>query len=246
MFPYRHEIASAVIRVLSKVGYGVGVGLEKNTPTLSKELERRAVASSADYVEQHMQNAIMFLTHTELLRHSVNRGTIDGEYLEFGVYKGNTINYIAKLVRTRAPSKTVWGFDSFEGLPNDWGGYVITKETFDQGGTLPPVAPNVKLVKGFFDATLPGWTKNNLSPESKISLLHVDSDLYESCQTILNELNAHICPGTFILFDEYFNYPHWQNHEFKSFAEFCRAYDVTYRYVGFHEQKVLVEILEKK
>jgi hypothetical protein len=147
------------------------------------------------------------------------------------------------LIEKRSPKEFLWGFDSFEGLPNDWAGYIITKETFDVQGQLPKVRRNVRLVKGFFDKSIGPWLSTHGSDIESISILHIDSDLYESCKVILDMLERFIKPKTFILFDEYFNYPNWQNHEFLAFKEFCQKGNINYRYRGFYEQKVLVEII---
>jgi hypothetical protein len=231
--------------LLSKIGYAIGLGLVRNTPTLRQEIENRAVSSSADYVAKNMSDAVMFLSHKELLYYTVTRSKSNGLFLEFGVYKANTINYLASLVGKRSPSATFWGFDSFEGLPSDWSGYVITKETFNLQGKLPRVAPNVKLVKGFFDISIDDWFFRQGKPNEPISILHIDCDLYESCKVVLEKMDNYIEPGTFILFDEYFNYPNWQMHEYLAFKEFCQSRAVEYKYRGFYEQKVLVEIVSK-
>ena len=36
-----------------------------------------------------------------------------------------------------------------------------------------------------------------------------------------------------IVFDEYFNYPNWQKHEFKAFQEFVAANGIKYEYIGY-------------
>jgi len=236
---------SIIQKALSKIGYALGEGLKRNTPTLRREIERRAVVSTADYVEKNLSNAQMFLSHQELLTYLVSRSMDQGLVMEFGVYKANTINFISKLIDKKTPGRKVWGFDSFEGLPSDWAGYIITKETFDLKGRLPRVHKNVELVKGFFDKSLEEWLKNYTQEIKKISILHIDSDLYESCNTILNKLNNYIIPGTYILFDEYFNFPNWENHEYKSFQEYTSNNNIKYKYIGYFEQKVLVEIVSK-
>ena len=119
-------------------------------------------------------------------------------------------------IRQKTPDTIVWGFDSFTGLPSDCGGYVITKETFDLGGKLPSVESNVRLVKGYFDQSIDEWLAAEVKGPATISLLHVDSDLYESCQILLEKLNQYIVAGTVVLFDEYFNYPNWQSHSHRS------------------------------
>jgi predicted O-methyltransferase YrrM len=101
------------------------------------------------------------------------------------------------------------------------------------------VPGNVRLHPGWFDATLPEWLKNNPGP---IAFIHVDCDLYSSTRTILALLADRIVPGTIILFDEYFNYPNWEEHEYKAFQEFVTERKVGYRYIGYARQQVAVQI----
>jgi hypothetical protein len=35
------------------------------------------------------------------------------------------------------------------------------------------------------------------------------------------------------MFDEYYNYPNWREHEYKAWQEFVAAQKITYRYTGF-------------
>ena len=58
-------------------------------------------------------------------------------YLEFGVYKGRSINYFAN-INTHLDSRFV-GFDTFTGLPEDWIELTrkVKRATFDTGGELP-------------------------------------------------------------------------------------------------------------
>jgi Macrocin-O-methyltransferase (TylF) len=94
---------------------------------------------------------------------------------------------------------------------------------------MPEVAQNVELVVGWFENVLPGFLTAHPSP---LSLLHVDCDLYSSTKTVFHHLGSRIYPGTVIVFDEYFNYVGWRNHEFKAFAEFVVASGVSYQYIG--------------
>ena len=49
-------------------------------------------------------------------------------------------------------------------------------------------------------------------------------------------------PGTVILFDEYFNFPNWERHEFKAFQEFVENYGIKYTYLAFARQQVAVRV----
>ena len=64
-------------------------------------------------------------------------------------------------------------------------------------------------------------------------MLHVDCDLYSSARTVLGAMADRLRPGAIVIFDEYFNFPNWRQHEFRAFQEFVDAFDVEYRYVGF-------------
>ena len=146
-----------------------------------------------------------------------------GEVLEFGVYQGTTIDVLAESV---AP-QVAWGFDSFQGLPERWERSPCQGRKLNAGhfavDSLPEVAYNVTLQVGWFEDTIPVWRQQH--PDSRIALLHVDSDLYSSARTVLMELDAHIQTGTIIVFDEIYNwdqperYVNWADHEYKALVE---------------------------
>ena len=87
-----------------------------------------------------------------------------GLNLEFGVFGGETINHAAWL---RADLDFI-GFDSFEGLPEDMdtGEKLVPATAFDRDGKPPEVEPNVKLVKGWFDESIPTWLEELDDEES--------------------------------------------------------------------------------
>lgn len=168
----------------------------------------------------------------------------DGYNLEFGVFSGSTINCIA----TARPDLDFHGFDSFEGLPEDWdmGAKQVSKDAFDRKGELPEVSDNVRLWKGWFEDTITEWKRSvsptgYLKPEKHISFLHVDCDIYKSTVTVLEELNDSIVPGTIIRFDEL---SCWRT-VFNEASPQGKAYRVPYTTWKEHEWKALNEWLEK-
>ena len=100
----------------------------------------------------------------------------------------------------------------------------------------------MKLHKGWFQDTLPGFLAQHPEPAR---FVHIDCDLYSSTNTVLGLLADRIVPGTVIVFDEYLNYPGWQEHERKAFAEFVARTGTKYKYLGFasSEFSVSVQIL---
>ena len=202
-----------------------------------EEMEHIACRESAEYALKHMLTTRRFANSAELLAYAVANTSIDGLFCEFGVYSGKTINLIAQ----NKPEKTIYGFDSFEGLPQDWrSGF--EKGYFNVDGSLPEVAGNVTLIKGWFDETLPVFIQDK---EENCAFIHVDCDLYSSTKTIFNNLGDKIVSGTIIVFDEYFNYPGWQEHEYKAFKEFIEYKQLSYEYIGYvpSHQQAAVRIL---
>jgi len=204
---------------------------------------RLASEESARYVQEHMRTVRNFETDYDL-HDWVARTQLDanlltaGLVLEFGVATGRTLNHFARILS----DKTVYGFDSFEGLPEDWTSRM--PKGFFARDKLPRVRKNCQLIQGWFNETLPGFIENHQEP---VALLHVDSDLYSSAVTILNLLEQQLVAGTVIVFDEYMNYPGWQQDEFRAWQEFCDKYGVEYEYIGrvSRHQKVAVRITGK-
>lgn len=149
----------------------------------------------------------------------------DGLYLEFGVFKGESINFISGIIDGRK----MYGFDCFEGLPEDWLP-LYGKGVFGQEGNLPPVNDNVELVKGMFDETLPGFLEEHKG--EKCSFVHIDSDLYSSAKYVLTTLKDHIGNGTIICFDEFAGHIGWRQDEYKAFMEFIEETGYKYRFVA--------------
>ena len=141
------------------------------------------------------------------------------------------------------PDKIIYGFDSFEGLPEDWRydpRLDLLKGAFNMKGILPQINPNVRLIKGWFNETLPEFVKAH--PEA-CTFIHVDCDLYSSTKTIFDNLKNQIVSGTVIAFDEYFNYPGWQQGEYKAFMELVEENNFEFDYVARTEhEQVAVKI----
>ena len=178
---------------------------------INSAIRRMATNSSAEYAYNNMLNASVLGSSLDVHDFALKQKLPSGLALEFGVYSGKSINYLAP-----AFDKIV-GFDSFEGLPEDWhSGIVKGHFSVDK---IPIVAENVTLIKGWFDESLPSFVAD-LQPNNLISYLHVDCDLYSSTKTIFEYCGKFLRSGSIIVFDEYFNYPGWENGEFKAFQEF--------------------------
>ena len=192
----------------------------------------RAIADSADYAETNMPAALMFAHRVPLWDYAWSHVTLKGLIVEFGVFKGASINHFAK----KTPAM-LYGFDSFEGLQEDWRGHNLPKGFFNLGGQLPKVEKNVTLIKGWFDQTVPPFLANHHEP---LAFLHIDSDTYEAAKYLLTILESRLMKGTVILFDEYFGYRGWRIGEWQAWQEFIARTGVKYRYLGFADEQVAV------
>jgi predicted O-methyltransferase YrrM len=194
------------------------------------ELQRRATVAAADFVTAHMPEALFCANKFDHLTMAWKHAP-QGLALEFGVFKGTTINHLARL----APGRQFHGFDSFTGLPEEWAGSRYSPINFDRKGVKPKVAANVALIEGWFDETLPPFLARETGP---IAFLHVDCDIYSSTRTVLDLTAPRLAPGAVIVFDEFFNYKGYELHEYKAFFEFVERWSVSYRFIGYAAQQV--------
>ncbi len=143
-------------------------------------------------------------------------------YLEFGVADGTSTRYWSRLLKN--PASVLHGFDTFEGLPEDWNaGH--KKGHFSTGGVTPQIADErVRFYKGLFGETLPGY----VLPPHEALFVNIDADLYSSARYVLAALQHAIVPGAYIYFDEFCH----RSDEMRAFDEFLSATGMKFRAVG--------------
>jgi hypothetical protein len=223
------EAAASVVRpIMNRVAL-------RQAADIPLERQRRALASTVDYVQRYMGQVLPAPSKFELLRRAFDRADTSGNRLicEFGVYEGTTVNYIAQMT-----AKPVFGFDSFEGLPEQWShgldkGHFAVKK-------LPAVRANVVLVKGWFHESLPPFLERN---SGMAGFIHIDCDLYSSTKVVFDLLEPRLGPGTVIAFDEYFNYPQWEEGEYKAFNEFLTRTQLSSKFIGYHPKSQQVAVV---
>jgi Macrocin-O-methyltransferase (TylF) len=218
--------------------YVVERSLSESVPLL---MRRDAVVDSFEYAKENMKDAFSFLDRFEGLTLSIKeakrRFPSRKLVVEFGVFKGGMINHQAK----RFPELNFVGFDSFEGLREQWNG-MFSEKTFDLGGKLPRVRRNVRLVKGWFAESGPRWKKE--SPDAELPLLvHIDCDTYAATIDALELCSEYIEHGLVIHFDDYFGFPNWRTGGHKALKEISekRAWRLTYLSYGTKEVAVLAQ-----
>jgi O-methyltransferase len=184
-----------------------------------------------------------FDTREEMYAH-LNRTFFDDgksaiDYLEFGVFEGRSQRTWSQL--NTSPETRFFGFDSFEGLPEDWSAEKpMPKGSFATSGKTPDISdPRVRFVVGWFQQSLPAFIKS-YEPKNP-ALIHIDSDLYSSSLFCLTSLNHLMPSGTIIIFDEFYDVLH----EYRALNDYAGAYMRKYRIVaatkGFN--KATIELL---
>lgn len=167
-----------------------------------------------------------------VLEHVLDTYKPTGTAFEFGVGSGQSTGIIA----ARMP---VIGFDSFQGLPEDWRpGF--PKGTFKPCVPISRIAaiPNVCLVMGLYADTLPLFDFRQYD----IGLVHIDCDLYSSTATVLKWAGLWLKPGVIVVFDEYHGYPGAQSHEQRAWLEWVDQAGVVWTPIAHSIEQLAVRI----
>lgn len=156
---------------------------------------------------------------------------IPGDVVECGVWNGGTAAILAHFATHSRLERTVWLFDSFEGMPQPTGkdGEDALAHVGKEVGDIEKVRlvlefvggdmRRVRIVKGWFQDTFPTVTI------PQIALLNIDSDWYESVKLCLETFYCAVVPGGFISIDDY---GHWPGCK-QAVDEFFKAKELSYK-----------------
>lgn len=144
-------------------------------------------------------------------------------YMEFGVAQGASFRWM--LQQNAHADSRFHGFDTFTGLPEDWGPF--KKGYFDNHSEPPQINDQRgSFHQGLFQQTLPPFLKTLNSNARNVIML--DADLYSSTLYVLTSLAPYLKKGDLIFFDE-FAVP---THEFKAYLDFVQSYYVEMELIG--------------
>jgi O-methyltransferase len=150
--------------------------------------------------------------HTLVSTH-VGAGPLD--YLEFGVWRGDTIKHWTSL--NTNPDSRFFGFDTFEGLPEAWGS--VPKGAFSTQRELPSLGDQrVRLIAGLFQHTLYPFLAQYRRRDRIV--IHIDCDLYSSTLFCLAAMDRCLLPEDVIIFDEFYSL----DHEFDAVLDYTRSF----------------------
>lgn len=161
--------------------------------------------------------------------------TDGGTAVEFGVGAGESTALIAAYM-------PVIGFDSFEGLPEDW------RPDFRKGAFAQqnvPEIPGATIVVGLFEDTAMDYVF-----PTDVSLIHFDADLYSSTKTALAATRHLIKPGVILVFDEFFGFTDdysspGETGERRAFREFLKETNLSYDVIGHGREQWAIRVLER-
>ena len=119
-------------------------------------------------------------------------------YLEFGVASGTSLKWWVDF--NSNSSSEFFGFDTFEGLPEDW--FSNKKGDFNQDGKYPNIDDSrLQYVKGLYQETLFDFLKDKTLDKRKV--IHIDADLYSSTLFVLTTLHPYLKKDDIIIFDDF-------------------------------------------
>lgn len=144
-------------------------------------------------------------------------------YMEFGVAKGESFRWF--LQHNTHPDSRFYGFDTFTGLPEDWGPF--KKGSFTNDNQVPEINDaRGRFYQGLFQQTVPGFLQELRNDRRNLFML--DADLYSATLYVLCSMAPFLKKGDIVFFDE-FAVP---THEFKAFHDFVQAYYINFELIA--------------
>ena len=180
------------------------------------QLEKRFEYENGFYATADPSRFSKFITHLEFFRQTSD---VRGEVMEFGIFKGNSFFRWIKFrdLLEQTSSRKIIGFDIFGDFPEAGfegdkdkrdafvaetnGGKSISYEEITELLSQQNLNKNVEIIKGNIHDTLEQYLDKN--PHLKLSLLHIDVDLYEPTKLVLEKLYDRVTKGGIIILDDY-------------------------------------------
>ncbi len=175
----------------------------------------------------------LFFHRWALFDSMIKKSKQDRPFYEFGVWRGVSFKYLIKTL------KIGYGFDTFEGLPEDW--HNEKKGTYSADGIIPNINGG-KFIEGKFEDTLPTFFSKS---RPMASLINFDADLYSSTICALNYSKPVIDEHTILIFDEIIINKNWEQDEYKALNELCSNNNLSYEVLGvsYFTKQVAVKLI---
>jgi O-methyltransferase len=207
--PSPHSRVDAVLRALRLEGrLGALYDAAPSTSELSDLREyRRAVG-----LWRHLQAGGYTMIGSRRARalrrmaRACDQDNVPGAFVDCGCFNGGS----SVMMSSGAPSREVWAFDSFQGLPKagprdpdgaaDLAGELVASEAQVREAFARFAFPErLQLAKGWFAETFP-----EAAPTiERVAILHADGDWYESVRLTLETFEPKVSPRGFVVIDDY-------------------------------------------
>lgn len=217
-----------IIRALGKALAAYQMTIVEPNQNLDATLREHVRAEGRDWpVRAHTMIGMKRLANLQFCMESVLKNGVPGDFIETGVWRGGACIFMRAILKAyRADDRCVWVADSFRGLPppdertysadagdvwHTFDALSVPREqvqrNFKRYGLLDD---RVRFLEGWFKDTLP------LAPISKLALIRLDGDMYESTIQALEALYDKLSDGGFVIVDDFYLAPCAQAiHEFR-------------------------------
>ena len=200
---------------------------------LQSSLKKHSYTRSFSWVFELPSLPELFFHRWALFDRMVQLSNKDKPFYEFGVWRGEAFKYLIKTF------KKGYGFDTFEGIPEDW--HNEKAGSYTSQGVIPKIKGG-EFIAGKFEDTLPKFFSE---AKPMASIINFDADLYSSTICALNWASSVIDQNTILIFDEFLINPNWENDEHKALEEFCLQNNFKYEVlaVSFFSKQVAVRLI---
>lgn len=176
---------------------------------------------SFEFIFSQPEQPRQFFNRWALFDYVLTCSDFNRAFYEFGVWRGTSFKYLGKHF------KKSYGFDTFEGLPENW--HDVSAGTYTSEGNVPEVY-GAEFIAGAFEETLPKFFNHE---KMKAGVINFDADLYSSTKNALENASQVIDEKTILIFDEFLMNKNWQHDEYRALNEFCADFDCKYEVIAF-------------
>ncbi len=202
-------------------------------------LKNNAAQESYEFLKSINNEIFICDSYTHIRELVFNQISEKGLICEFGVYSGRSINLFNNILKNKNDKRNIYGFDSFAGLEVNWYGFGSPKGRFDNKGKIPfKVDGNIKIIVGDIRNTLDEFLSKQ---KENFSFIHLDLDTYEITKFVLEKIKDRLNKNCIILFDNYYNYPNWQQGEHRALKEVINDNDYNF-FAASNEYQIAIKI----